>query len=457
MKSLRFLFALLLGTAVFAGGYAYARWVLGKAPTAGKRILYYVDPMHPGYTSDKPGIAPDCGMRLEPVYENVKANSKAGAGKTAAAEDGASPPGVIHISPDRQQLIGVSFGLAEFASDVASIRAVGKVAPDETRVVRIHSRVDGWIEKVHVNFTGAQVHKGDPLLTIYSPEMLATQEELLLALRARSIMQHSTLAESAEDGEALVRAARMRLELWNLSRPQIEDVERTGKPIRSITLYSPAPGFVTAKNALPNQRVTADTELYTLTDLSRIWILADVFEGDLKRIHPGQGAVVALPYDSGRSFSARVAYIQPQVDAATRTLKIRLEASNQDFTLKPDMFVNVDFRISTPPKLTVPSEAVLNSGLRKTVFIDRGEGYLDPRQVQTGDRIGDRIEILSGLKAGERVVISGNFLVDSESQLRSAAGGGMSGHSHGSAPAGKKEDMQDMPGMKASGHDQSHH
>jgi RND family efflux transporter MFP subunit len=245
-------------------------------------------------------------------------------------------------------------------------------------------------------------------------------------------MRNSTLKDSYSDSESLVKAARMRLELFDLSRPQIEEVERTGNPIRAITLNAPAGGFVAARNAFPNQRVTAETELYMLADLSRVWIMADVFEADLSRIRQGQPATVSLPYENNRSFSARVAYIQPQVDPVTRTLKIRLEAANAGLRLKPDMFVDVTFRISQSAKLTVPSEAVLNAGLRKTVFVDKGDGYLEPRQVETGEAIGDRVEILSGLKAGERIVTSGNFLIDSESQLKSATGG-MAAHQHGAA------------------------
>jgi len=457
MKAIRTILYLAAIGAVFAGGYGYARWKAAHEPSrTGRRILYYVDPMHPAYKSDKPGVAPDCGMRLQPVYESGPSmdgqkiaryrdplnpsytsdkpglNPETGNDLEPVDANGewAVPAGMIQISPEKQQLIGVTYGQAELSPASGELRAVGKVAPDETRIVRVHSRVDGWIENVYVDFTGALVKKGDPLLTIYSPEMLATQQELLLALKAREIMKSSTLQQAADDSESLVKAARMRLELWDLNRAQIEEVERSGKPIRSITLYSPASGFVAARNAFPKQRITAETELYMLTDLSQVWIMADVFEAELGRIRVGQAATVLLPYENNRSFGARVSYIQPQVDAATRTLKVRLEAANAGMRLKPDMFVDVAFKIGGPAKLTVPSEAVLNAGLRKTVFVDRGRGLLEPRLVETGDLIGDRVEIRSGLKAGERIVTSANFLIDSESQLKSAVSSPSSHEGH---------------------------
>ena len=465
MRAIRIVLYLVLIGAVFAGGYGYARWKAGHERANGiKRILYYVDPMHPAYKSDKPGVAPDCGMRLEPVYEGggpstdthsvasyrdplkpSYTSDKPGLNPETgnalepvdASGEWAVPAGIIQISPEKQQLIGVTYGQVELSAASGELRAVGKVVQDETRIVRVHSRVDGWIDQVHVDFTGAFVKKGDPLLTIYSPDMLATQQELLLALKARDIMKSSTLQQAADDSESLVKAARMRLELWDLSRAQIDEVERTGNPIRSITLYSPANGFVAARNAFPKQRITAETELYMLSDLAQVWIMADVFEAEAGRIRVGQGATVSMPYENNRSFSARVSYLQPQVDATTRTLKVRLESPNPGMRLRPDMFVDVTFRMAEPAKLIVPSSAVLNAGLRKTVFVDRGRGLLEPRQVETGDVIGDRIEIRSGLKRGERIVTSGNFLIDSESQLKSAGSSpaAQEGHSgHGGHP-----------------------
>ncbi|MBI3667069.1 MAG: efflux RND transporter periplasmic adaptor subunit [Acidobacteria bacterium] len=427
MKTGKTILIVLLLAAAYLGGYGYGRWYArGRAPAApansgGRRILYYVDPMHPAYKSDKPGIAPDCGMKLRPVYEGEETGG--GAGTAQAEHTNAMPPGTVQISPEKQQLIGVSYGTAELASGTRTIRAVGRVAYDETRIARVHSRVEGWIDLVFVDFTGELVEKGRPLLSLYSPEMLATEQEYLLALKSREIMTHSTIPEMAGYSDSLLQAARKRLELWDLSREQIDEITRRGKPLENIVIYAPVSGYVVARNAFPKQRIMPETELYTLVDLRKVWVMADVFEYEAAEIRIGQAAAILFSYYPGRSFPGRVNYIQPQVDPTTRTLKVRLELENPNNVLKPEMFADVEFRIGAGARLSVPVEAILDSGRTKTVFVDRGNGYLEPRHVETGERFGGRIEILSGLKAGERIVISGNFLIDSESQLKAAASG----------------------------------
>jgi RND family efflux transporter MFP subunit len=301
------------------------------------------------------------------------------------------------------------FGAAEYTSVGETLRAVGKIAIDETRVVRVHPKIEGWIEHVYVDFMGAPVKKGDPLVTVYSPEMLASQKEYLLAIKAREVMQ---------DGDGIVQASRKRLELWDLSAAQIEELETTRKPIQSITIYSPAAGFITARNSFASQRITPESELYAISDLSRVWVMADLFENDIAKIRVGQPAMVKMPYANGGEFLARVDNVQPQVDPQTRTVKARLEVSNPAMRLRPDMFVDVEFTIGGSRQLTVPADAVLNAGSRQTVFVDRGNGNLEPRAVETGDQIDDRIVITHGLKEGERIVTSANFLIDSESQLK---------------------------------------
>jgi RND family efflux transporter MFP subunit len=418
MKLLKGLAVLVLLAATFASGYV-VRASKRAAPAASqRRVLYYVDPMHPAYTSDKPGIAPDCGMQLQPVYAD-----DAGTGPSRPELPAAMPPGAIRISPERQQLIGVTFATVEEGAASRSIRTVGKVTFDETRVAHVHTRIEGWIEKVFVDFTGDVVKAGQPMLTIYSPEMLASQQELLLARRARDLMKSNPLASAAEHGESLFEAAKRRLQLWDLSEDQIQQVLETGQPIRSITVRAPAGGFVTERRAFPNQKVTPDSDLYTITDLSRLWVMAEVFESDITSIKIGDPAYIIFPNGGPPSIAARVNYIQPQVDPMTRTLKVRLDANNPGMRMKPDMFVNVEFGIVTAAQVTVPAEAVLDTGDRQTVFVDLGDGYLEPRQVVVGERFGDRVAIAKGLTAGERVVSSGMFLIDSESQLKSAASG----------------------------------
>ncbi len=478
--------------AVFVAGSWYGKNAGGAAQKGGRKILYYVDPMHPAYKSDKPGIAPDCGMKLEPVYEDGGAASPAAAERKILhyrdpknpsytsdkpglnpetgndlepvyADDAAAlPMGTIKVDSEKQQLIGVSYGQVESGAGVHIFRAVGKVAFDETRMARVHARVEGWIDQVFVDFTGQLVTKGQRLLTLYSPEMLATQQEYLLALKSKDMLKNSTFVDAVQQSDSLTAASRKRLELWELSDAQIEELARTGKPVTNITLNSPISGYVITRNAFPKQKITPETELYNIVDLSKVWIMADVFENEAPMVRLGQQVSVSLAGGRGKAFRARVSYIQPQVDPMTRTLKVRLEAENPEMLLKPDMYADVEFRVEMPGRITVPSAAVLNSGERQTVFVDRGNGYLEPRQVEIGERLGDRLQILKGLKPGERIVVSGNFLIDSESQLKAAAGGmagmpGMAGtpdstpKSGGSKPPAQptQESMPGMPGMPA--------
>jgi RND family efflux transporter MFP subunit len=378
---------------------------------------------------------------LEPVY---------------AGDASSMPPGTVQISAEKQQLIGVKYGQAEMSGGARTIRAAGRVAVDETRIQHVHTRVEGWIDKVFVDFTGKYVRKGQPLLTIYSPEMLASQRELLIAAKAGSAMRNSPLPSAFNQSQSLLQAARRRLELWDLSPAQIDQVLATGEPIRNITLYSPASGYVMERKAFPQLKVTPETDLYTITDLSHVWVVADVFEYEAQNIRLGERAAVSLQSMPGKTLTARIDNILPGVDPATRTLKVRLDVPNPGMLLKPEMYADVDFRVKIPAQLTVPAEAVLDSGERKTVFIDRGNGFFEPRQVVTGERGGDRIQILSGLSGGERIVTSGAFLIDSESQMKAAASGmaGMPGMPSepanppkGESPKPETNAMPDMPGM----------
>jgi Cu(I)/Ag(I) efflux system membrane fusion protein len=435
------LVAILLG-AGFAGGLGFMRWrgAQDAAAVSERKVLYWVDPMHPAYKSDKPGIAPDCGMKLQPVYAD---QGPVGGGAPVA---GPAPEGTFQISPEKQQLAGVRFGDVALEAQTETVRASGRVTVDETRISHVHSKIEGWIEKVNVDFTGALVQKGDPLVTIYSPELLASQQEYLLAIKAQQLMSRGALPDSAGNSASMVDASRRRLELWDLTAAQIDEIKNTGKPTRAITVYAPAGGFVTARNAFPNLKVAPETELYTLADLSRVWIMADLFETDVAKVRVGTMALVRVPTANNAAFSARVTYVQPQVDPATRTVKVRMEADNPSMRLKPDMFVDVEMRMGYGARVTIPAEAVLDAGLRKTVFVDRGNGYLEPRAVETGDHVGDRVVVLSGLKPGERIVTSGTFLVDSESQLRPPMGSAAAPDPHaghgGGKPGGKPRGNQ---------------
>jgi RND family efflux transporter MFP subunit len=402
---------------------------------ANLKVLYWQDPMHPAYTSDKPGKAPDCGMDLVPIYENA-----AGAASNL-------PEGAFQISSEKQQLIGVTYSEVSYGQMSKTVRAVARLAYDETKTVRIHPKVEGWIEDVYVDFTGKQVQKGQPLISIYSPDLVSTQQEYLLAIKGRTELSESPFKEAAIGSDSLYEAARRRLELFDISDQQIKDLEKRGSAIKALTIYAPTNGFVTMRNAFPKQRVTPETELYQIADLSTVWAIADIYEYEAPEIKIGQSATMTLSYYPGKPFRGLVSYISPQVDPATRTLKVRIEFPNPGFTLKPDMFANVELKIDYGKRLVVPQEAVLDSGSDQTVFVSLEGGYFEPRKVQLGGRVDNKVIVLAGLKAGERIVTSANFLIDSESKLKSAASGlgmpGMPGMSGGGAPAGAKPAQPD--------------
>jgi RND family efflux transporter MFP subunit len=407
---MKWIAAILSIALAFAGGKWYGATSTVHADRDLHRVLYWVDPMHPWYKSDKPGIAPDCGMKLAPVHAGEEAQYQ------AREKD------MVQISPEKQQLIGVEYGAAEYESAGDSIQAAARVTFDETRITRIQPRVEGWISQVFADFTGKYVKKGDRLLTLYSPDALATEQEYLLALKAQRLT-HAGMAGMQESEVNLVAAARRRLELWDIPADEIEAIGRTGHTIDDLTLVSPASGYITERNAFNKQHVTPDTVLYTLADLSSVWVIADVFEYEASGVHLGQSAIMTLDYLPGRAFRGRMSYILPQVDPATRTLKVRIAFDNPGGALKPDMFGQVTLSTGGGRRLMVPRSAVLDSGDRQVVFLDRGNGAFEPRAVKTGRQAGDRIEILSGLSAGERIVTSGNFLIDSESQLKAAMNG----------------------------------
>ena len=399
--------------AAFVGGYGYGRWYGKTAPVsaaggAPRKILYWQDPMHPQYKSDKPGIAPDCGMKLVPIYADAP-----------PADSGA--PGTVEISAEKQQLIGVTYSTAEYEAMRDSIHAAARVTLDETRIAKVQAKLEGWIDRVFADFTGKAVREGDPLLTIYSPEALATQNEYLLALKAQRTVHSNPLHEIQESTENLVAAARKRLELWDIGDAQIDEVARTGEPIKYLTLNAPISGFVIERNAFPKQHITPETVLYKVADLSTVWVIADVFEYEAANVRLNQAVSLTIASSPGRVFRGHVSYILPGVDPTTRTLKLRVQFDNPGFALKPDMFGDAEISTGGARKLVVPETAVLNSGDRQVVFVDRGEGKLEPHNVTIGAQSGGLIEIISGLKQGDRIVTSGNFLIDSESQLKAAA------------------------------------
>lgn len=344
------------------------------------------------------------------------------------------PPGSVMIDPMKQQLIGVKIGEVETVPLTQTVRAVGKITFDETKIVRIHPKIEGWIENVFVNFTGMAVKKGQPLLSIYSPDLVSTQQEFLLSLKAKNSLGKSDFAEVASSANSLYEASRKRLQLWDIPDSEINRIERSGETVRALTLYAPGGGYVLTKNAFQRQRITPDTELYSIADLSKVWVIADIYEYEMQMIRVGQTATMNLSYYPGEAFTGRITYIYPQLDPQTRTLKVRIEFPNPGLKLKPDMYADVNLRITYPSQISVPEEAVLDSGDEQFVFVSFGGGHFEPRKIQLGAKVDSRYIVLSGLQPGEKIVTSGNYMIDSESRLKS----GMAGMEHG----GMKNDEQ---------------
>lgn len=408
-----------------------------------RKILYYVDPMNPTMRSDKPGKAP-CGMDLIPVYEE----EETAPGETASEE--AMPPGTIKMSAQRQQLIGVKYDEIREQPLSKAIRTVGRLTYDETKIAHIHTRISGWIDKVFVDFTGKLVKKGQPLLTIYSPELVSTQQELLIARKSKELLSKSQFIQgTGSNSLSLYDSTRERLRLWEIPESEIREIEKRGTPNKTLTLFSPLNGFVLDRKGFSGHQVSPEMELYSIADLSTIWVIADVYEYELPMIEIGQKAEMSLAYFPGKIFTGRVAYIYPGLEQETRTLKVRVEFPNPNYELKPDMYANVEIKVDYGTRLAISRDAVMDSGADQIAFVARDGGYFEPRKLSLGQQVGDQFIVLSGLKPGERVVTSANFLIDSESQLKSAlggmGGGAHSGHGGGSPAGGDKNGKTPAP------------
>lgn len=410
----------LMAVSFLAGAWISYRTAGKGAAGGGRKILHYVDPMHPSYTSDKPGIAPDCGMPLEPVY----ADGAVGSGSATAN----LPPGTVQVSPDKLQAIGVTIGTVEKSGGSQLLRLPGRVAPDETRTYVINATIDGWITSVGTNTTGSIVHKDEVLATFYSSEFLSAGQALIYAVNSMDRVQTGNPAANQAQRDQMkqfnLSLSQYRDSLRNLGMGdrQINEMIRTRKYMENVDIDSPANGIVLVRNVSPGQRFERGKELYRIADLSRVWILVDTYGAEVDQLRPGKLVTATVP---GRNltYHARVSKVPPIFDPASRTLKVRLELDNPRSILRPDMFMDVELPVTLPQMLSVPAESVLDSGLKKTVFVERGPGLFEPREVETGRSFGNRLEILSGLKEGERIVISGTFLIDSESRMKTAASG----------------------------------
>jgi membrane fusion protein, copper/silver efflux system len=393
-------------------GSHFSGFSVSHVQAAGKpRVLYYRDPMHPAYTSNKPGFAPDCGMKLEPVYEKERAEPA----------EPQSAGGVI-ISAEKQQLIGIRLARVENTPAKTGLHFIGKVKPDETRMYRITAAADGWMQDAKPISTGSLVSKGERLAEFYSPEFLGAEQAYLFALRSLDRFQES--GKEPADQIALTKTNVQQyadtLRNMGMTEAQIEDLKRTRQITQRIWISAPAAGMVLTRNIWPGQRFERGTEFFRIADLSHIWVVADVYDTDWNFVRPGTHVTITQRSES-KTFAAKISNVLPQFDPDSRTLKLRLETANPDYQLRPDMFVDVDIAVAKASVLSVPADAVLETGSHDIVWVCRGDGIFEPRRVHIGTRFNDRVEIIAGLSAGEEVVVSGNFLLDSDSRMRTQA------------------------------------
>ena len=342
-----------------------------------------------------------------------------GAATMTTAEPALAP---LQISPERMQSIGIRTGEVQVKPLRNEIRTVGDVEIDEQLLATVQLRFPGWIQKVFVNSTYQYVEKGQPLFTVYSPDLVATEQEYLLAKQDQHTLGASTVPGVAAGSAVLLDAALERLRRWQVPEQELDRLESTGQVRQEMEINSPVSGFVTERNALPNQYAPPDTRLYTVAGLSTVWVYAALFQNDLSQVHTGDAASITTDALPGKTFAGRVDYIWPQLDMTTRTARVRLVFANSGLTLKPGMYVNISINVALGRHLSIPTSGVLQTGTRAIVFVDHGGGSLEPREVRLGAQAGDDYMVLDGLQAGERIITSANFLVDSESELQAAMG-----------------------------------
>jgi Cu(I)/Ag(I) efflux system membrane fusion protein len=367
--------------------------------------------MHPSYHSAKPGIAPDCGMKLVPVYEGDPAETPQM--QTSAESD------LVHIDPATRQLYGISLATVEQASGRGSLRVYGRVAADESRIFHVDLGTEGYVKDTYADAVGDHVLRNQHLATVYSPEFLSLAGGYLSANeRTNPVNSHDTAAQSQNASGALARADRLRNA--GMSDVQIEEMRANQKIPEDVYVVSPTDGFIIAREISPGMRFERHTELYTIADLNHIWILAEAFGKEALAFRSGSIAQITLP-DTGEHFVARVSNVLPELNTTTRALQPRLELSNPGFHLRPGMFVDVD--VSTAPRegLTIPSDAIVNTGLSKRVYVEIAENTFQARTIETGWTEGDRVQVVRGLRKGDRVVSAGTFLIDSESRMHQVA------------------------------------
>jgi RND family efflux transporter MFP subunit len=399
-------------------GYAYVRSADPARAGTGAAHDVWTCPMHPELREHGPGKCPKCGMDL------VKESSlTAHADAAAAGQPADTLRAPVQLDTRRRQMLGVRTVRVASGAIERQIRAVGIVRYDETRLADVNLKLDGWVSKLHADSTGLFIRRGQPLVDLYSPDLLATENEYLLALSTRDALRDSEVPDARTQADRLVESARQRLLLWDLPAAELQRLEHTRKADATVTFRSPVEGFVIEKPVVEGMRASAGQTLFKVADLSRVWVEADIFESDAPFIRVGARASVTVDALPGQPLSGRAVYIYPFVEEKTRTLKVRFEFPNPGQRLKPGMYANIEFVSTAGQGLTIPADALLDTGREQIVFVAEGDGYFNPRPVKAGTRVGDRVQIVSGLSADDVVASGAAFFLDSESQLRAAAGG----------------------------------
>ncbi|OGF63644.1 MAG: hypothetical protein A2Y62_01905 [Candidatus Fischerbacteria bacterium RBG_13_37_8] len=327
---------------------------------------------------------------------------------------------VVKITPEKRQLIGLRTGIVKYMPFHKTIRAVGKVDYAEPLLAYVNTKFEGWVNKLHVDFTGQYVKKGQSLLEVYSPELLATQNEFLLAMKNKKVLQQSNVENAFENASSLLETVRQRLKLWDISDSQIDKLEQTGETTKTLIFYAPISGFVVDKNVLLGQRIMPGDNLYKIADLSKVWIYGEIYEYEMSLIKSGQEVQITFVAYPGEEFKGKLSYIYPYLKEDTRTIRVRIESANPEFRMKPEMYANIEIHVDLGLRLAVPIDAVLDSGEKKIIFIDKGNGYIEPRQVKIALSADNMYEIINGVSEGEKIITSAQFLIDSESSLNAA-------------------------------------
>src|SRR5882762_10012345 len=389
----------------------------------GRHVLYYVDPMHPSYKSDKPGIAPDCGMRLVPVFAEDLGNAQ------PSSPLAQLPTGAVAIDAATQRLMGIRVAPVEKKGTTRTVRVIGRVVPEDTRVYRVNSGLGGFIRETYNDSVGLLVKKDQKLASYYSPDVLSVASGFLAASErvpgAVGTDGNRTMpfpGAVSKQGVSSLQGYTDRLRNLGMSDVQIKRMADSRQLPEIIDIVAPTDGFILSRNISPGQHFDHGMEFYRIADLSRVWVVAEIYERDAPYLRPGGLAQIILK-DEGRQLPARITDSLPQSEAGGGTVKLRLEVDNPKFNLRPEMVVDVEFPIRLPLAVTVPLDALIDSGTHARVYVEHGEGIFEPREVETGWRLGERVEILRGILPGERVVVEATFLVDSESRLKTPASG----------------------------------